>query len=430
MNFVEELRWRGMLHNIMPGTEELLNEEMTTAYVGIDPTAKSLHIGHLTSVMLLKHFQRAGHKPIALLGGATGMIGDPSGKSKERNLLDEKELRENENALKDQLSNFLDFQSNKENSAELVNNYDWMKNYSFLEFIRDIGKHITVNYMMSKDSVKKRLGEDAVYGMSFTEFSYQLVQATDFYHLYKTKNCKLQMGGSDQWGNITTGTELIRRKLGGEAYALTCPLITKSDGGKFGKTEEGNVWLDPELTSPYKFYQFWLNVSDEDAEKHIRIFTVLPKEEIDQLIAEHREAPHKRQLQQKLAEEVTVMVHSREEYNRAVEASKILFGKSTTSELQSLDEKTFLSVFEGVPVYEVPRGKLDSGMNVMDLLASETEVFASKGEVRRLIKNGGLSINKEKVQSMETEVDSGQLLNNKYLLVQKGKKNYYIIKSL
>ncbi|MFP4620000.1 MAG: tyrosine--tRNA ligase [Bacteroidales bacterium] len=430
MNFVEELRWRGMLHNIMPGTEELLNEEMTTAYVGIDPTAKSLHIGHLTSVMLLKHFQRAGHKPIALLGGATGMIGDPSGKSKERNLLDEKELRENENALKEQLSNFLDFQSNKENSAELVNNYDWMKNYSFLEFIRDIGKHITVNYMMSKDSVKKRLGEDAVYGMSFTEFSYQLVQATDFYHLYKTKNCKLQMGGSDQWGNITTGTELIRRKLGGEAYALTCPLITKSDGGKFGKTEEGNVWLDPELTSPYKFYQFWLNVSDEDAEKHVRIFTVLPKEEIDQLIAEHREAPHKRQLQQKLAEEVTVMVHSREEYNRAVEASKILFGKSTTSELQLLDEKTFLSVFEGVPVYEVPRGKLDSGMNVMDLLASETEVFASKGEVRRLIKNGGLSINKEKVQSMETEVDSGQLLNNKYLLVQKGKKNYYIIKSL
>lgn len=430
MNFVEELRWRGMLHNIMPGTEELLNEEMTTAYVGIDPTAKSLHIGHLTSVMLLKHFQRAGHKPIALLGGATGMIGDPSGKSKERNLLDEKELRENENALKEQLSNFLDFQSNKENSAELVNNYDWMKNYSFLEFIRDIGKHITVNYMMSKDSVKKRLGEDAVYGMSFTEFSYQLVQATDFYHLYKTKNCKLQMGGSDQWGNITTGTELIRRKLGGEAYALTCPLITKSDGGKFGKTEEGNVWLDPELTSPYKFYQFWLNVSDEDAEKHVRIFTVLPKEEIDQLIAEHREAPHKRQLQQKLAEEVTVMVHSREEYNRAVEASKILFGKSTTSELQLLDEKTFLSVFEGVSVYEVPRGKLDSGMNVMDLLASETEVFASKGEVRRLIKNGGLSINKEKVQSMETEVDSGQLLNNKYLLVQKGKKNYYIIKSL
>jgi tyrosyl-tRNA synthetase len=429
MNFVEELRWRGMLHNIMPGTEEQLNKEATAAYVGIDPTAKSLHIGHLTSVMLLKHFQRAGHKPIALLGGATGMIGDPSGKSKERNLLDENELRENEAALKNQLSNFLDFHSDKENAAELVNNYDWMKNYSFLEFIRDIGKHITVNYMMAKDSVKKRLGEDAVYGLSFTEFSYQLVQATDFYHLYKTKNCKLQMGGSDQWGNITTGTELIRRKLGGEAYALTCPLITKADGGKFGKTEEGNVWLDPELTSPYKFYQFWLNVSDEDAEKHIRIFTVLSKEEIDELIAEHRQAPHKRLLQQRLAEEVTVMVHSREEYERAVQASKILFGKSTTEELKALDEKTFLSVFEGVPVHEVPRGKLEEGIGVMELLAGESGVFGSKGEVKRMIKNGGLSINKEKVQSMDARVNSARLLNNKYLLVQKGKKNYYIIKS-
>ncbi len=429
MNFVEELRWRGMLHNIMPGTEEQLNKEMTAAYVGIDPTAKSLHIGHLTSVMLLKHFQRAGHKPIALLGGATGMIGDPSGKSKERNLLDEKELRENEAALKEQLSNFLDFYSDKENTAELVNNYDWMKSYSFLEFIRDIGKHITVNYMMAKDSVKKRLGEDAVYGLSFTEFSYQLVQATDFYHLYKTKNCKLQMGGSDQWGNITTGTELIRRKLGGEAYALTCPLITKADGGKFGKTEEGNVWLDPELTSPYKFYQFWLNVSDEDAEKHIKIFTVLSKEEIDELIAANRQAPHKRLLQQRLAEEVTVMVHSREEYNRAVQASKILFGKSTTEELKTLDEKTFLSVFEGVPVYEVPRGKLEEGMNVMDLLAADSGIFGSKGEVKRMIKNGGLSINKEKVQSMDSQVNAAQLLNDKYLLVQKGKKNYYIIKS-
>lgn len=429
MNFVEELRWRGMLHNIMPGTEEQLNKEATAAYVGIDPTAKSLHIGHLTSVMLLKHFQRAGHKPIALLGGATGMIGDPSGKSKERNLLDENELRENEAALKNQLSNFLDFHSDKENAAELVNNYDWMKNYSFLEFIRDIGKHITVNYMMAKDSVKKRLGEDAVYGLSFTEFSYQLVQATDFYHLYKTKNCKLQMGGSDQWGNITTGTELIRRKLGGEAYALTCPLITKADGGKFGKTEEGNVWLDPELTSPYKFYQFWLNVSDEDAEKHIRIFTVLSKEEIDELIAEHRQAPHKRLLQQRLAEEVTVMVHSREEYERAVQASKILFGKSTTEELKALDEKTFLSVFEGVPVHEVPRGKLEEGIGVMELLAGESGVFGSKGEVKRMIKNGGLSINKEKVQSVDARVNSARLLNNKYLLVQKGKKNYYIIKS-
>ena len=418
------------MHNIMPGTEDQLNKEVTTAYVGIDPTAKSLHIGHLTSVMLLKHFQRAGHKPIALLGGATGMIGDPTGKSKERNLLDENELRENEAALKEQLSKFLDFHSGKENAAELVNNYDWMKNYTFLEFIRDIGKHITVNYMMAKDSVKKRLGEDAVFGLSFTEFSYQLVQATDFYHLYKKKNCKLQMGGSDQWGNITTGTELIRRKLGGEAYALTCPLITKADGGKFGKTEEGNVWLDPEFTSPYKFYQFWLNVSDEDAEKHIRIFTVLSKEEIDELIAEHREAPHKRLLQKKLAEEVTVMVHSREEYERAVKASKILFGKSTTEELKSLDENTFLSVFEGVPVYEVPRGKLDSGINVMELLAGEAPVFGSKGEVKRMIKNGGLGINKEKVQTMETEVNSGQLLNDKYLLIQKGKKNYYIIKTI
>lgn len=430
MNFVEELRWRGMLHNIMPGTEEQLNKEMTAAYVGIDPTAKSLHIGHLTSVMMLKHFQRAGHKPIALLGGATGMIGDPSGKSKERNLLDEKELRENEAALKKQLEKFLDFHSDVDNAAEMVNNYDWMRNYSFLEFIRDIGKHITVNYMMAKDSVKKRLGEDSVYGLSFTEFSYQLVQATDFYHLYRTKNCKLQMGGSDQWGNITTGTELIRRKLGGEAYALTCPLITKADGGKFGKTEEGNVWLDPEFTSPYKFYQFWLNVSDEDAEKHIRIFTVLQKEEIEDLIDRHRAEPHRRILQQKLAEEITVMVHSREEYDQAVAASKILFGKSTTDELKSLDEKTFLSVFEGVPVYEVPRKKLEGGMNVMDLLAEEATVFSSRGEVRRLIKGGGLSLNKKKVQSAEASLDSSELLNDKYLLVQKGKKNYYIIKSL
>jgi len=429
MNFIEELKWRGMLHNIMPGTEEQLDKETTAAYVGIDPTAPSLHIGHLTSVMLLKHFQRAGHKPIVLLGGATGLIGDPSGKSKERNLLDEQALRYNEAALKNQLSNFLDFHSDKENAAELVNNYDWMKEYSFLEFIRDIGKHITVNYMMSKDSVKKRLGEDAVYGMSFTEFTYQLVQGTDFYHLYKEKNCKLQMGGSDQWGNITTGTELIRRKLGGEAYALTCPLITKADGGKFGKTEEGNIWLDPEYTSPYKFYQFWLNVSDEDAEKYIKIFTVLSKEEVEDLIARHREEPHRRTLQHKLAEEVTVMVHSREEFDKAVSASKILFGKSTTEELKNLDEKTFLSVFEGVPVFEISQASLDRGINVMNLLAEETKVFGSKGEVKRLIKGGGLSINKQKVPSMEADIDSLWLLNNKYLLVQKGKKNYFIIRT-
>lgn len=429
MNFVEELKWRGMLHNIMPGTEEQLQKEMTAAYVGIDPTANSLHIGHLTSVMLLIHFQRAGHKPIALLGGATGMIGDPSGKSKERNLLDENELRANEQALKNQLSKFLDFESDMDNAAELVNNYDWMKEYSFLDFIRDIGKHITVNYMMAKDSVKKRLGEDSDFGMSFTEFSYQLVQGTDFFHLYKTKNCKLQMGGSDQWGNITTGTELIRRKLGGEAFALTCPLITKADGGKFGKTEEGNVWLDPELTSPYKFYQFWLNVSDEDAEKYIKIFTLLEKEEIEQLIEEHRAEPHRRKLQHRLAKEVTTMVHSEEEYEKAVAASKILFGKSTTDELKSLDEKTFLDVFQGVPVFKVDPNKLKEGINVQDLLAEETQVFGSKGEVKRLVKGGGLSINKEKVQSVEEDVTSEALLNNKYILVQKGKKNYYIIKA-
>ncbi|MFW6095830.1 MAG: tyrosine--tRNA ligase [Bacteroidota bacterium] len=429
MNFVDELKWRGMLHNFMPGTEDQLKKEMTTAYVGIDPTANSLHIGHLTSVMMLIHFQRAGHKPIALLGGATGMIGDPSGKSKERNLLNEKELKANERALKNQLSRFLDFESDKANAAELVNNYDWMKEYSFLDFIREIGKHITVNYMMAKDSVKKRLGEDSVHGMSFTEFSYQLVQATDFYHLYKTRNCKLQMGGSDQWGNITTGTELIRRKLGGEAYALTCPLITKADGGKFGKTEEGNVWLDPELTSPYKFYQFWLNVSDEDAEKYIKIFTLLDKGEIDTLIEQHRSEPHRRQLQQKLAKEVTVMVHSQEEYDKAVAASKILFGKSTTDELKALDEKTFLDVFQGVPVFEVDRRKLESGIQVQELLAEETGVFGSKGEVKRLVKGGGLSINKEKIQSIDSTVTSDALLNEKYILGQKGKKNYFILKA-
>ncbi len=428
MNFVEELKWRGMLHDIMPGTEEQLSKEMTTAYVGIDPTANSLHIGHLTSVMLLKHFQRAGHKPIVLLGGATGMIGDPSGKSKERNLLDEETLRSNQAALEKQLNNFLDFSAEEKNNAELVNNYDWMSKYSFLEFIRDIGKHLTVNYMMAKDSVKKRLGADAESGLSFTEFSYQLVQATDFYYLYQEKNCKLQMGGSDQWGNITSGTELIRRKLSGEAYALTCPLITKSDGGKFGKTEEGNVWLDPELTSPYKFYQFWLNVSDEDAEKYIKIFTILDKEEIDELIAQHREEPHRRSLQKRLAEEVTVMVHSREEYENAVAASKILFGKSTTDELKALDEKTFLSVFEGVPIFTVSMDKLKEGVPALDLLTDEAAVFPSKGELKRLIKGGGLSLNKQKVTSMDAVINDEYLLNEKYILVQKGKKNYFVLK--
>lgn len=428
MNFVEELKWRGMMHDIMPGTEEQLQKEMTAAYVGIDPTANSLHIGHLVSVMMLKHFQAAGHKPFVLVGGATGMIGDPSGKSQERNLLDEKTLRYNQDCLKKQLEKLLDFDSNIENGAEMVNNYDWMKEYSFLEFIRDIGKHITVNYMMAKDSVKKRIGEESKTGMSFTEFSYQLVQGTDFYHLYKEKNCKLQMGGSDQWGNITTGTELIRRKLGGEAFALTCPLITKADGNKFGKTEEGNVWLDPELTSPYKFYQFWLNVSDDDAEKYIKIFTMLPKDKIDSLVENHREEPHRRALQQRLAKELTIMVHSEKDYETAVAASNILFGKATTDELKNLDENTFLSVFEGVPMFDVEKSKVEAGINVLDLLAEETKVFPSKGELRRTIKGGGVSINKEKIQSEEITVGSDRLLNDKYILVQKGKKNYFLIK--
>lgn len=419
-----------MLHDIMPGTEEQLQKEMTAAYVGIDPTANSLHIGHLVSVMMLKHFQTAGHKPLVLVGGATGMIGDPSGKSQERNLLDEETLRYNQDCLKKQLEKLLDFSSKVQNKAEMVNNYDWMKEYSFLEFIRDIGKHITVNYMMAKDSVKKRIGEESKTGMSFTEFSYQLVQGTDFYHLYKTKNCKLQMGGSDQWGNITTGTELIRRKAGGEAFALTCPLITKADGNKFGKTEEGNVWLDPELTSPYKFYQFWLNVSDEDAEKYIKIFTMLSKEEIDALIVEHRSEPHRRSLQQRLAKEMTIMVHSENDYNTAVSASQILFGKSTTDELKSIDEKTFLSVFDGVPMFDVEKSVLDSGVNVLSLLAEETQVFPSKGDLRRTIKGGGVSLNKEKLTNEEISINSERLLNGKYLLVQKGKKNYFLIRAV
>jgi tyrosyl-tRNA synthetase len=417
-----------MIHDIMPGTEELLSREKISGYIGFDPTADSLHIGHMVQVMLLVHFQRAGHTPIALIGGATGMIGDPSGKSEERNLLDEETIRKNQEAIKKQLSKFLDFGSEKANRALMVNNYDWMKEYSFLGFIRDIGKHITVNYMMSKDSVKKRIGSDAKEGMSFTEFSYQLVQGTDFLHLYNSNGCKLQMGGSDQWGNIVTGTELIRRKAGGEAYALTCPLITKADGSKFGKTESGNVWLDPEKTSPYKFYQFWLNVSDEDAAKYIRIFTVLGKEEIDDVIVRHTEAPHERILQKRLAEEVTVMVHSREDYEGAVEASQILFGKGTTESLTKMNENTFLSVFEGVPVFEVSRNLINNGISVADLCAGETSIFPSKGELRRLVQGGGLSFNKQKIENADMAVPGEWLLNNKYLLVQKGKKNYFLIK--
>ncbi len=430
MNFIEELTWRGMIHDIMPGTEEQLQKEMTTAYVGIDPTAESLHIGHLVSVMMLKHLQLAGHKPIALLGGATGMIGDPSMKSAERNLLDEPTLRRNEAGLKKQLAKFLDFESDAPNAAELVNNYDWMKEFGFLEFIRDIGKHITVNYMMAKDSVKKRLGEDAKTGLSFTEFSYQLVQGTDFLHLYREKNCRLQMGGSDQWGNITTGTELIRRKEGGEAFALTCPLITKADGGKFGKTESGNVWLDPKLTTPYKFYQFWLNVSDADAEKYIKIFTLLGREEIATLVREQQAAPHQRPLQKRLAREITCMVHDEAEYNKVVEASQILFGNATAESLTRLDRETFLSVFEGVPTYEIARAKLDVGVPVVDLLAAETAAFPSKGELRRTIKGNGLSLNKVKLTDQEYLVTGADLIDGLYILVQKGKKTYYIIEAV
>jgi tyrosyl-tRNA synthetase len=430
MNFIEELTWRGMIHDIMPGTEEQLKKELTSAYVGIDPTADSLHIGHLVSVMMLKHFQLAGHKPIALLGGATGMIGDPSGKSVERNLLDEQTLRHNEECLKKQLAKFLDFESDAANAAELVNNYDWMKEFSFLEFIRDIGKHITVNYMMAKDSVKKRLGEESKMGMSFTEFSYQLVQGTDFLHLYREKNCKLQMGGSDQWGNITTGTELIRRKASGEAFALTCPLITKADGGKFGKTESGNVWLDPKLTTPYKFYQFWLNVSDADAEKYIKIFTLLSKEEVAELVKEQDAAPHLRPLQKRLAQEVTCMVHSEEEYEKAVEASQILFGVATTESLAKLDKETFLSVFEGVATFEIARGTLEAGVPIVELLATETATFPNKSEVRRTIKGNGLSLNKAKVSDQEYTVTAADLINETYLLVQKGKKSYFIIEAV
>ncbi|MBR5856548.1 MAG: tyrosine--tRNA ligase [Bacteroidales bacterium] len=425
-NFVEELTWRGMIHTMMPGTEEQLMKECTSAYVGIDPTADSLHIGHLVSIMMLKHFQNCGHKPYALIGGATGMIGDPSMKSAERNLLDEETLNHNIAAIKKQLSIFLDFDSDKENAAVLVNNYDWMKDFSFLSFIRDIGKHITVNYMMSKDSVKKRLSGEAREGMSFTEFSYQLVQGYDFLYLNEHMNCKLQMGGSDQWGNITTGTELIRRKTGNEAFALTCPLITKADGGKFGKTEKGNIWLDPNYTSPYTFYQFWMNVGDEDAEKYIKIFTMLDRETIENAIAEHKEAPHMRILQKLLAKEITVMVHGEEEYNKAVEASNMLFGNSTQEALKKLDEQTFLSVFDGVPQFEVSREKL--GANIIDMLAVESSIFPSKGECRKMIQANGLSINKEKFTAVDGVLAKDQLINDKYILVQKGKKNYFILK--
>ena len=397
MDFIKELTWRGMIHTMMPGTEEQLAKEMTTAYLGIDPTADSLHIGHLCGVMMLRHFQRCGHKPLALVGGATGMIGDPSGKSAERNLLDEATLRHNQEAIKKQLSKFLDFDSDAPNRAELVNNYDWTKDVSFLDFAREIGKHITVNYMMAKESVQKRLNGEARDGLSFTEFTYQLLQGFDFLHLYQEKGCRLQLGGSDQWGNITTGSELIRRKLGGEVFALTCPLITKADGGKFGKTESGNVWLDPRYTSPYKFYQFWLNVSDEDAEKYLKIFTFLTKEEIEGLAREHAENPGLRPLQKRLAKELTVMVHSEEEYNAAVEASQILFSNKAQDALRSLDEKTLLDVFEGVPQFTVEKAKIEAGIPVLDLLASETAVFPSKGEARKMVQGGGVSINKEKV---------------------------------
>ena len=419
MNFVEELKWRGMIHDIMPGTEEQLQKEVTTAYIGFDPTADSLHIGSLVQIMILVHLQRCGHKPIALMGGATGMVGDPSGKSKERNMLSEDVLQHNLQSVQKQMERFLDFDSG-ETSAEIVNNYDWFKDFSFLDFIREVGKHISINYMMAKDSVKSRLET----GMSFTEFSYQLVQGYDFYWLYKNKNCKIQLGGSDQWGNITTGTEFIRRKEGGEAFAVTTPLIKKADGGKFGKTEEGNVWLDKRLTSPYKFYQFWLNSSDEDVKKYIRIFTLLTKEEIEKLEAQHDEAPHTRLLQKTLSEDITIRVHSKEDLDAAIKASNILFGKSTSEDLLSIDEETFLSVFEGVPQFSV--GKADLGTDIFDFLAEKTQVFSSKGEARRMIQSNAVSINKEKISSDKVLSDN-DLISNKYLLVQKGKKNYFLI---
>lgn len=427
MDFIEELTWRGMVHTVMPGTEEQLKKEMTTAYLGIDPTADSLHIGHLCGVMMLRHFQRCGHKPLALIGGATGMIGDPSGKSAERNLLDEKTLRHNQEAIKKQLSKFLDFDSDAPNRAEMVNNYDWTKDVTFLDFAREIGKHITVNYMMAKDSVQKRLNGEARDGLSFTEFTYQLLQGFDYLTLYRDRNCRLQLGGSDQWGNITTGTELIRRKLGGEAYALTCPLITKADGGKFGKTESGNVWLDPERTSPYKFYQFWLNVSDSDAEKYLKIFTFLSKEEIKALVAEHEADPGARPMQHRLARELTVMVHSEADYEAAVAASEILFSNKAADALHKLDERTLLDIFEGVPRFEIDRAELEAGIPLLDLLAVRSQVFPSKGEARKMVQQGGVSVNKEKVTDPAATVDSSALLGGKYIHIQKGKKNHYLL---
>ena len=425
-NFVEELEWRGMIHTMMPGVKEQLEKEMPTAYLGIDPTADSLHIGHLVGVMILKHFQMCGHRPIALVGGATGMIGDPSGKSQERNLLDETTLRHNQEAIKRQLAKLLDFESDAENKALLVNNYDWMKEFSFLDFARDIGKCITVNYMMAKDSVKKRVNGEGE-GMSFTEFTYQLLQGYDFLHLYQTLNCKVQLGGADQWGNITTGTELIRRKLGSEneAFAITCPLITKADGTKFGKTERGNVWLDARYTSPYKFYQFWLNVSDEDAKRYIKIFTLLDKETIDALIARHDEAPHLRELQKTLAKEITTMIHSAEEYEKAVEASQILFGGATSEALHRLDEQTLLQVFEGVPQFTISKEQL--GCAFVDLAADLTKVFPSKGECRKMVQGGGVALNKEKVTDPMQTVTENDLIAGKYMIAQRGKKNYYLI---
>lgn len=427
INFVKELEWRGMINNMMPGTEEQLNKEMTSAYVGIDPTADSLHIGHLVGIMMLKHLQRAGHRPIALIGGATGMIGDPSMKSQERVLIDEVTLRHNQECLRKQLEKFLDFNSGAPNAAILVNNYDWMKNYSFLQFIRDVGKHLTVNYMMAKDSVKKRLAANADHGMSFTEFSYQLLQGYDFLYLYEHEGCRLQMGGSDQWGNITTGTELIRRMNGGEAFAITCPLITKADGTKFGKTEGGNVWLDPKRTSPYKFYQFWLNVSDEDAAKYIKIFTDLTQEEIAKLEEEQAADPGLRPLQKRLAKEITTMVHSAADYEMAVEASQILFSNKANDILHKIDESTLLSVFEGVPQFEISKAKLEEGIPAISLLTDEAAVFPSKGEMKKMTQGGGVSINKEKLTDQNATISTAYLLNGKYILAQRGKKNYYLL---
>ena len=427
MNFVDELKWRGMIYDIMPGTEELLSKEQTTAYVGIDPTADSLHVGHLVSVMMMKHFQVAGHKPIFIIGGATGMIGDPSGKSQERNLLTEDTIQKNMAGIKAQLSHFIDFNSTATNAAIMLNNYDWMKQFSFLDFIRDVGKHITVNYMMAKDSVKRRLNGEFADGMSFTEFTYQLVQGYDFLHLRKNYNCMLQMGGSDQWGNITTGTELIRRKEGLEAYGLTWPLMTKSDGKKFGKTESGNIWLDPERTSPYKFYQFWLNTTDEDAARYVKIFTLLPPAEIDALIAEHAEAPHLRKLQKTLAKEITCLIHGEEAYNSALEASQILFGNATSESLRKIDERTFLSVFEGVPQFEISAPDLKAGISIVDFLADKTSIMSSKGEARRALKSNAISINKEKVTGEDAIINEGHLIDGKYILAQSGKKNYFLI---